>query len=178
MVRPRIAVIGQSGPLPPEIADLAYRVGLAIAQRDGILFCGGRDGVMAAACRGAKAGGGLTVGILPGDDVSVANEYVDVPITTGLGMDYRSLVLMHAANAAIAIAGAVGTLLEMVHGYHIGRPVVALLASGGWAERIRPVLYADAHLDHRHLAALQFAADPAEAVALACAAVGQGGPGI
>ena len=73
----RIAVIGQSGAISPELLDAAYRVGEAIARRGTLLLCGGRDGVIEAACRGAKAAGGTTVGILPGD-----NPALPTPTTT------------------------------------------------------------------------------------------------
>ena len=46
--------------------QLAFDVGRAIAERGAILLCGGRTGVMEAACKGAVSAGGLTIGILPG----------------------------------------------------------------------------------------------------------------
>ncbi|MQY81885.1 MAG: TIGR00725 family protein, partial [Dehalococcoidia bacterium] len=60
-----IAVIGGSD-CTPEEARLAEEVGRELARKDAILVCGGLGGVMEAACRGASAGGGLTIGILPG----------------------------------------------------------------------------------------------------------------
>jgi uncharacterized protein (TIGR00725 family) len=70
---------------------------------------------MAAACRGAKSVGGLTVGILPGADPHEANPWVDVAIPSGLGEARISLVVRSAA-ALIAVGGEYGTLEYSVCG--------------------------------------------------------------
>jgi hypothetical protein len=50
-----------------------------------LLLTGGRNlGVMDAASRGAKSVGGLTVGILPGNDTQGISEAVDIAIVTGI----------------------------------------------------------------------------------------------
>jgi len=81
---PIIAIIGGSAPTRGEAAT-AEAVGHALAAEGAILICGGRGGVMKAACRGAKQAGGLTIGILPGTNRRGANPYVDIPIVTGIG---------------------------------------------------------------------------------------------
>jgi uncharacterized protein (TIGR00725 family) len=80
---------------------------------------------MAAACRGAKSAGGLTVGILPGSDPSAANEWVDVIIASGLG-EARNALVVGSAAAVIAIGGAYGTLSEIALALRAGTPVVGL----------------------------------------------------
>ena len=56
------------------------------------MLTGGRAaGVMEAACRGAQAAGGLTVGVLPSADGADMSDAVDIPIVTGLG-DARNAV--------------------------------------------------------------------------------------
>jgi uncharacterized protein (TIGR00725 family) len=80
---------------------------------------------MAAACRGAKAQGGTTVGILPSDDRADANEWVDVAVPTGLG-EGRNALVVRAADAVIAVAGEFGTLSEIALALRLGRPVVGL----------------------------------------------------
>ncbi len=119
-----IAVIG-SAACDEETAALAQAVGREIARRDAVLVCGGRGGVMEAACRGAKAVGGLTVGILPGTDRAEANPYVDVPIVTGLG-EARNAVVVRCADAVIAVSGGYGTLSEIGLAVKMGKPVVGL----------------------------------------------------
>ena len=128
-----IAVIGGANCTPPE-AQLAEEVGYELARRGAILVCGGRSGVMEAACRGAKRAGGLTVGILPGVDRREANPYVDIPIVTGLG-EARNVLVVLTGQAVIAVGGEYGTLSEISHALRLGRPVVGLrtweLSKGG-----------------------------------------------
>jgi len=127
MIGPMIGVIGGSAPTEEEIAT-AEVVGRALAERGATLVCGGRGGVMAAACRGAKSAGGLTIGILPGADRSEANPYVDIPIVTGIG-EARNAIIARTAQAVIAIGGNYGTLSEIAFALGFGVPVVGL---GTW----------------------------------------------
>lgn len=83
---------------------------------------------MEAACRGAKDGGGTTVGILPGSDRGEANEFVDVAIPTGLG-EARNALVVRAADALIAVGGGYGTLSEIALALKAGKRVVGL---GSW----------------------------------------------
>src|SRR5438445_383661 len=90
-----------------------------------VLLCGGLGGVMEAAAHGAKQGGGLTVGILPGTAADDANPYIDVPLATGMG-EMRNALIVRAAQAAIAIGGGWGTLSEIAMAQRIKTPVVGL----------------------------------------------------
>jgi uncharacterized protein (TIGR00725 family) len=119
-----VAVIG-SASCGEEVAGLAEAVGREIARRGAVLVCGGRGGVMEAACRGAKAEGGMTIGILPGNDRREANRYVDIPIVTGLG-EARNAVVVRSADAVVAVSGGYGTLSEIGLALKMGRPVVGL----------------------------------------------------
>ena len=119
-----VAVIG-SARADAEISALAEDVGREIARQGAILVCGGRGGVMEAACRGAKAAGGTTVGILPGTDRREANAYVDIPIVTGMG-EARNAIVVRSADAVIAVSGGHGTLSEIGLALKMGRPVVGL----------------------------------------------------
>jgi uncharacterized protein (TIGR00725 family) len=80
---------------------------------------------MAAACKGAVEAGGLTIGILPGDDPQAANPYVQVAIASGMG-HARNVIIVQTAAAVIAIGGEFGTLSEIALARKCGRPVVAL----------------------------------------------------
>lgn len=119
-----IGVIGDSEADPPTLS-LAYEVGTCIAKNNAILVCGGLGGVMQEACRGAKAHGGTTIGVLPGKDRTHCNPYVDIPITTGLE-EGRNLVIVNTADGLIAIRGGYGTLTELAFALKIGKPVVGL----------------------------------------------------
>ena len=121
---PLIGVIG-TGEDDARLCAHAEEVGRLIAMRGCILVNGGLGGVMEASSRGAKAAGGLTVGILPGNRPEDANPYVDVPIATGLG-EMRNLLIVRACRALIAIGGGYGTLSEIALALKTGRPVVGL----------------------------------------------------
>src|SRR4030042_1807265 len=119
-----IAVIGNSS-CSPEEAKLAGSVGELLAQRGATIICGGLGGVMEAACRGAKSQGGLTVGILPGQDSSMANPCVDIPVVTGIG-EARNLAVVKSAQAVIAVGGSYGTLSEIAYALKGNIPVIGL----------------------------------------------------
>jgi uncharacterized protein (TIGR00725 family) len=119
-----IAVIGDSSCSPQE-AKLAETVGELLAQRGITIICGGLGGVMEAVCRGAKSKGGLTVGILPGEDPSTANPWIDVPVVTGIG-EARNVAVVKSAQAVIAVGGRYGTLSEIAYALKNGIPVIGL----------------------------------------------------
>jgi uncharacterized protein (TIGR00725 family) len=103
----------------------AEEAGRLIAQNGAALVCGGLGGVMEAASRGAKAGGGLTVGILPQNDAKEANQFIDIPIVTGLGIG-RNVIIARTADALIAVGGAYGTLSEIAFALQMGKPVAGI----------------------------------------------------
>jgi len=122
--RKRIAVIGGARAEKKHLKRAAD-VGRLIAERGAILVCGGLGGVMEAACRGAREAGGLTIGIIPGDDPGEANPYVDIAIATGLGFTRNSLVALNA-DAVIAVDGEYGTLSEIAYTIVYGKKVIGL----------------------------------------------------
>lgn len=103
----------------------AEEVGKLIAKRGAILVCGGLGGVMEAASEGAQSAGGLTVGILPQDNPGRANQYIDIPITTGLGIG-RNVIIARTADALIAVGGEYGTLSEIAFALQLKKPVVGI----------------------------------------------------
>ena len=119
-----IAVIG-GGECSPQVAQLAEEVGREVARRGAILICGGQGGVMEAACKGATSEGGITIGILPGDNRRAANPYVQIPIVTGIGYA-RNVAVVKSAQAVIAVDGSYGTLSEIAHALQSGIPVIGL----------------------------------------------------
>jgi len=154
MTAPRlfVAVIGASKASKEE-AECAEAVGHELALRGAVLVCGGLGGVMEAACRGAAKAGGLTVGILPGDNRQTANPWVQIPIVTTLGYA-RNVAVVRSAQAVIAIGGAYGTLSEIAFSLQAGLPVIGL---GTWS------MSQNGQAD----TAVMRAASPKEAVSLA-----------
>jgi len=100
-------------------------LGRGIAQRDAVLICGGLTGVMEHAARGAQAAGGLTIGLLPSDDVKEANAYIDVAIATGLG-HARNAILARTADGVVALGGGLGTLSEIALALRNRRPTIGI----------------------------------------------------
>ncbi|MGH2399204.1 MAG: TIGR00725 family protein [bacterium] len=121
-----IGVIGESRFSDPAHEALADGVGRRIAAAGCALVCGGLGGVMEAACRGARAAGGMTIGILPGSDRMEANPFVDVAVATGMGQARNALIVL-TADALIAIGGGFGTLSEIGLALRHGKPVIGLL---------------------------------------------------
>ena len=120
-----IAVIGAGNSASEEGLRLAEEVGYLIARADAVLVCGGLNGVMQAAAKGAKRGGGTTLGILPTGNKGDANPYIDVPVATAMSTA-RNLIIVRTADAIIAVNGSYGTLSEMAHAFDQGKPVFGL----------------------------------------------------
>ncbi|NPA91554.1 MAG: TIGR00725 family protein [Chloroflexi bacterium] len=170
-MREYIAVIGQGQnpgdpPLPEHVRRAAYEVGRHIAQAGAVLVCGGLGGVMEAASQGAADAGGEIIAFLPGLDRRAANPYVTHAFPTGLGT-LRNYLIIRSADAAILIAGGVGTLQEATIAYDHRVPVVLLRGTGGWADRLPALLLEGRYLDERRKVAFALASTPEEAVAKA-----------
>ncbi len=142
----------------PEVEKIAYETGLEIAKSGAVLITGGLGGVMHAACHGAKDGGGLTVGIIPQNDPSFANEYCDIVIPTGIGLA-RDFLNALAGDGVIIVGGGSGTLSETCAAYMYKKPIAAIKNSGGIADR-----FADQYLDHRKNTMIVGVNSPKEAV--------------
>jgi uncharacterized protein (TIGR00725 family) len=107
----------------------AEEVGRLLAERGCTVVTGGLGEVMAAAARGAKAAGGTTIGIVPGESRHEANEWLDHVVVTGIG-HARNLAVVGSGDAVIAVGGSWGTLAEIGFASRLGRPTVVLVP--GW----------------------------------------------
>ena len=119
-----VSVVGPAICTPAQ-SETAEEVGRLLAERGAILVCGGRGGVMEAACRGAQKAGGLTIGILPGIDRQEGNPFLTFALPTGLGNARNTLVAI-AGDVVIAIGGGYGTLSEIGIALKQGRRVIGL----------------------------------------------------
>ena len=157
----QILVIGNNdNGCTPELEKIAYETGIEIAKSNSILITGGLGGVMKAASKGAKESGGLTVGIIPQNDISEANEFCDVVIPSGIGL-MRDFLNALSADGVIAIGGGSGTLSEICAAYMYTKPIVVLKNSGGTSTK-----FADQYLDHRKNVKIIGVDTPKEAVEL------------
>jgi len=139
----QVSVIGSGA----DWEDAAEEVGRLLAERGCTVVTGGLGEVMAAAHRGARAVGGTTIAILPGEDRAAANPWAEHVVVTGIG-HARNLAVAASGDVVIAIGGSYGTIAEMALALRLGRRVVAVTG----APAVDGVLVA---------------ATPAEAVALA-----------
>ncbi|MBN1602379.1 MAG: TIGR00725 family protein, partial [Chitinispirillaceae bacterium] len=126
--KPVIGVIG-AGKASQEQCDLAYEIGKLIALRGAVLVCGGLGGVMEAAARGASENDGLVIGVLPGNQKTDANPYIDIVIPTGMG-NARNLLVVKTADVIIALPGLYGTLSEIALALNDNKTVIYL--PGTW----------------------------------------------
>jgi len=138
-MRKIIAIIGNSkAPEGSKNYEIAFMLGKLIIDNGYRLQCGGLNGVMGAACKGAHTSNkyveGDVIGILPGFNVNEANPFIDIPIATGLDL-YRNVIVANA-NAVIAVGGAAGTLSEIANAWALKKLIVALASSEGWAEKV------------------------------------------
>ncbi|UCE32105.1 MAG: TIGR00725 family protein [Burkholderiales bacterium] len=123
-IRVPVGVIG-----PRDVGPARYEVARAlargIAQMGLVLVCGGRGGVMEAACLGASEAGGIAVGILPDGEPASANPYAGIVLATGIG-EARNAIIARAAFCLVAIGDSFGTLSEVALARQFGRHVIGI----------------------------------------------------
>jgi len=125
---PLISVFGGRD-VPQDILQAAEAFGAIAAQQGWIILNGGKNGVMEAVSKGVRDAGGLSIGILPGEDYSEANPYLQVALRTGIGLA-RNEILARAAHVCVAIGGHYGTLSEIAYALNYGTPVISLRSWG------------------------------------------------
>ena len=126
MKRPLIIGVMGGGIAGADELENAYTLGTLIANQGWILLNGGREsGVMKASAKGASDQGGLTIGILPGNDPQEASQYIRIPIVTGLG-NARNCINVLSSDVVVACPGGMGTLSEIALALKCGKPVILL----------------------------------------------------
>ena len=132
----RVSVFG-GREITKEIYDNTVFLGEKLGNEGYVVFCGGGNGVMEAISKGVKMSGGLVIGILKGEDLSEANDYLSVPVSTGIGIA-RNAILAYNCDVALAISGQYGTLSEIAYAFQLGKPVI-----GYETWDIRPIIKAE-----------------------------------
>jgi uncharacterized protein (TIGR00730 family) len=175
-VGPAVTVFGsaRTDPGTPEY-ETARAIGRQLAEAGYAVITGGGPGIMEAANRGCREGGGLSVGCnieLPHEQGS--NAYVD------LGIDFRyffarKVMFVKYADAFVILPGGFGTLdelfeaLTLIQTGKVRHFPVILVGSNYWAgllDWIRRTLMADGNVSAIDLDLLQVTDDPAEVVRL------------
>jgi len=138
MIRRLAVYCGSASPDDPRYLALAHDVGTVLAQRGiGVVYGGGRLGLMGALAKGALGAGGEVIGVIP---EALVNAEVANPDCTELvvvkGMHERKLAFTQRSDGFLTIPGGVGTMDELWEavswsqlGYH-SKPVGLLNAFG------------------------------------------------
>lgn len=134
-----MVLVSGGGESSPDTLAVAEQVGSILAQAGATVLTGGLGGVMQAASRGARSAGGQTVAVIPGSDSRAANRYVDIVIASGMAHG-RNAILVHSADAVIALPGSYGTLSEIALALTMGKPVISL---GSWRPDERVITATD-----------------------------------
>lgn len=132
-----ISICGSDGDdecLTGHVTEVAYQVGRLVAQKGGVIVCGGHSGIMEAACKGCKEENGITVGIMPYTKEE-ANRYVDIAIPTGIG-NIRNYMVSGTGDVTIAIGGRWGTLNEIAFRMISRKPLILIKGTGGCVDEI------------------------------------------
>jgi uncharacterized protein (TIGR00730 family) len=135
----RLAVYcGSATPQDPRYIELAHEVGRSLALREiGVVYGGGRLGLMGAVARGALEAGGEVIGVIPEAlfNTEVANHDCTELFTVS-GMHERKQRFTDLSDGFITIPGGVGTMDELWEamswaqlGYH-SKPVGLLNVFG------------------------------------------------
>jgi len=118
----KIAVFG-GRIVPKDLYMETVKIGQLMARENWLVFCGGGAGVMEAISRGVKLEKGTCIGILKGTSDDEGNQYLSVPIKTGMGVA-RNAILAYNCDAAVAIGGQYGTLSEIAYALQLEKPML------------------------------------------------------
>lgn len=167
----QIGIMGSAADLAysKQIEALAEDIGFRVAKTGATILFGAEkdyDSLSTAAARGARRGGGITIGVTYGKGTKVYEQNVDVVIATGLERGGgREFPLVLSCDAIILISGGSGTLTEAAVAYQANIPIIAVVPTGGWADKL-----AGTYLDNRQRLLVQRAESPEQAVELALTA--------
>jgi hypothetical protein len=119
----RIAVFGGRD-ITESIYNDTVEVGKRMASENWLVFCGGREGVMEAIAKGVSMNDGVCIGILKDKDFKSGNDFLSIPISTGLDIT-RNALISYNCDVGVAISGAYGTLSEIAYTLAQDKPLIA-----------------------------------------------------
>jgi uncharacterized protein (TIGR00725 family) len=152
-----VSVIGASE-IDKATEELTIKIGRLLASNKYIISCGGLSGVMEAVCKGAKEENGLTIGIIPYKNKSVANKYIDIAIPVPFSQA-RNVVVVLSGDVCVAIGGKAGTLSELALAWIYEKPIIALSSVEGWSSKL-----AGEKIDDRRPDIINIARTPEEVI--------------
>lgn len=124
----RSIIVGVMGGGSASAQDMheAKLLGSYIAENNFILLNGGRNkGIMESSAKGAFKKGGLTIGILPGEDLSQTSNFINIPILTGMG-NARNQINILSSHIVAAFKGGAGTISEIAFAIKLKKPLVLI----------------------------------------------------
>lgn len=152
-----VSVIGASE-IDSIIKKKTIEIGRLLAKNDYAVVCGGLSGVMEAICKGVKEEGGLTIGVIPYPEKTMANKYVDLVIPCPFSQA-RNIIVVLTGDICLAISGKAGTLSEICFAWIYEKPIVALTDVQGWSSKM-----ANQKLDDRRNDMIYGVRTPQEAI--------------
>ena len=155
MKKMQIAVLGSHREdLASEIRDLARAIGSLIAERGHILLTGASAGISAYATEGANEKRGVIIAISPRSGSQDEGEFTidesaaTAVVYTGMGYKGRNVLTVRSADCVIVINGGFGTLNEVAIAEGEGKPIFAMLGSGGCADAL-PKIFNDINSNYK-----------------------------
>ena len=150
LTRPALA-IGVMGSATAPIEDTAIEqaraLGTAVSDAGCILVTGACPGLPYAAVEGAKAAGGMVIGISPAlSETEHVHRFhspvrgFDVIVYTGSGLMGREVINIRSSDMVVIVSGHSGTLGEFAIAYDEGRLIGVLTGTGGVADMVRDLV--------------------------------------
>lgn len=134
-VKQPVGIIGTGSPSDDEYM-VAYNIGRLMAQMGFTIICGGRGGIMEAACKGVNNENGISIGLLPETHTENSNQYVSIPITTGMGLS-RNTIISCSSCFLISISGSNGTLTEIAYGLQYNKTIFSIFSKFNLEDTIK-----------------------------------------
>ncbi len=150
-----------------DAAKRSEEVGYWLAKKDVVVVTGDTTGMPYEAAKGAKRGGGFTVGISPAatyrehvKKYRLPHKYTDFVMYTGFGYSGRNLLFIRSCDAVMFICGRIGTLNEFTIAFEDKKPIGILTNSGGISNDIDHLL----EISKRGMGKVVFDDDPKKLV--------------
>lgn len=146
--RMAVGVMGSAGgDISPEVRTLLRQLGHEIGRRGYVLVTGACPGLPHEAVLGAKAAGGVVVGISPALNLhehlvkytSPTRGY-DLIVYTGSGLMGREIENIRTCDVVIFAGGRSGTLGEFAIAYDESKVIGVLAGTGGIADHIETIV--------------------------------------
>lgn len=167
ILRYKICISGaaETGLCSEGTLEKAELLGREIAKRGLVLVTGATTGIPYWSAKGAKAEGGIVIGLSPAAS-KIAHiktyhlplDYHDLIVYTGFNYAGRNLLLTRSSDAIITVCGRIGTLNEFTIGFEDQKPLGVLEGTGGMADQIRDII----EKSHRGSGKVVFSKNPSD----------------